>query len=50
MQAVRFLAAKGEHFDLTQAAQYLLTEDEAKREALHRRIAQAFYRHLPETD
>lgn len=50
MQAVRFLAAKGERFDLMQAAQYLLTEDEARREGLHRRIAQAFYRHLPATD
>lgn len=50
MQAVRFLAAKGERFDLIQAAQHLLTEDEAKRESLNRRIAQAFYRHLPETD
>lgn len=50
MQAVRFLAAKGERFDLAEAALYLLTDDEAKREQLHRRIALAFYRHLPENE
>lgn len=44
MQAVRFLAAKGERFDLAEAARYLLTQDEAKREQLIRHIAQAFYR------
>ena len=44
MQAVRFLAAKGERFDLAEAARYLLTQDEAKREQLSRHIAQAFYR------
>lgn len=49
VQAVRFLAAKDERFDLVEAALYLLTEDEAKREGLARRIAEAFYRHLPET-
>ncbi|TSE20599.1 CRISPR type I-E CasB/Cse2 [Tepidimonas alkaliphilus] len=49
VQAVRFLAAKDERFDLVEAALYLVTEDEAKREGLARRIAQAFYRHLPET-
>jgi len=50
MAAVRFLAAKGERFDLTEAARFLLTADADKREAIHRRIAQAFYRHLPKTD
>lgn len=50
MAAVRFLAAKGERFDLTEAAFYLLTSDAEKREAVHRRIAQAFYRHLPQND
>lgn len=50
MQAVRFLSAKGERFDLAEAALYLLTDDEAKREQLHRHIAQAFYRHPPETE
>lgn len=50
IQAVRFLAAKDERFDLVEAALYLLTTDEAKRELLHRRIAQAYYRHLPKTD
>lgn len=50
IQAVRFLAAKGERFNLVDAALYLLTADESKREGLHRRIAQTFYRHLPETD
>lgn len=50
MAAVRFLAAKGERFDLTEAARFLLSSDEDKREAVHRRIAQAFYRHLPKSD
>jgi CRISPR system Cascade subunit CasB len=50
MAAVRFLAAKGERFDLTEAAFYLLTSDAEKRETVHRRIAQAFYRHLPQND
>ncbi len=48
--AVRFLAAKGGRFDLTEAARFLLTSDVDKRESLHRRIAQAFYRHLPKHD
>jgi len=47
MDAVRFLAAKGESFDWREAAQFLLITDPAKREALHRRIAAAFYRHQP---
>lgn len=50
MAAVRFLAAKGERFDLTEAARFLLTSDADKREAVHRRIAQAYYRHLPKND
>ena len=50
MAAVRFLAAKGERFDLTEAARFLITSDADKREAVHRRIAQAFYRHLPKND
>lgn len=50
MSAVRFLAAKGERFDLAEAARFLLTTDEGKREQVHRRIAQAFYRHLPKND
>jgi CRISPR system Cascade subunit CasB len=48
MDAVRFLAAKDESFDWREAAQFLLTTDPAKREALHRRIAAAFYRHQPQ--
>jgi CRISPR system Cascade subunit CasB len=49
MSAVRFLAAKGERFDLTEAASFLLTHDPAKREALHRRIAAAYYRHAKDS-
>jgi CRISPR system Cascade subunit CasB len=48
MSAVRFLAAKGERFDWQDAAQFLLTRDVEKREVLHRRIAAAFYRYLPQ--
>ena len=48
MDAVRFLAAKGESFDWREAASVLLTTDPAKRETLHRRIAAAFYRHQPQ--
>lgn len=43
MSAVRFLAAKGEGFDWTEAAVFLLTVDADKREAIHRRIAQGYY-------
>lgn len=46
--AVRFLAAKHEHFNWVEAARFLLTEDRDKRESIHRSIAQAFYRHLPQ--
>jgi CRISPR system Cascade subunit CasB len=48
MSAVRFLAAKSERFDWRDAAQFLLTHDADKREALHRRIAAAYFRHLPQ--
>jgi CRISPR system Cascade subunit CasB len=43
---VRFLAAKAEGFNWTDAARLLLTNDEDKREAIHRRIASDFYRTL----
>jgi CRISPR system Cascade subunit CasB len=46
MSAVRFLAAKGERFDWSEAARFLLAVDAAKRESIHRRIAQAYYRQL----
>jgi CRISPR system Cascade subunit CasB len=42
----RFMASKGERFDWTEAARLLLTEDDDKREAVHRRIASSFYRQL----
>ncbi len=48
MSAVRFLAAKGERFDWRDAAQFVLTRDPDKREAIHRRIAAAYFRHLPQ--
>ncbi|MEW6695412.1 MAG: type I-E CRISPR-associated protein Cse2/CasB [Pseudomonadota bacterium] len=48
MSAVRFLAAKGESFDWRDAAQFLLTQDAAKRDSLNRRIAASYYRHLPQ--
>jgi CRISPR system Cascade subunit CasB len=44
--AVRFLAAKGEGFDWTDGAAFLLTTDPEKRERMNRRIAADFYRHL----
>lgn len=47
MDAVRFLATKHERFNWVDAAIFLLTEDAEKREGIHRRIALAFYRHLP---
>lgn len=46
MSAVRFLAAKGERFDWTQAARFLLTVDAAKRESIHRCIALGYYRNF----
>ncbi len=45
MSAVRLLAAKGEHFNWGEAAEFLLTEHADKRERLNRRIATAYYRH-----
>lgn len=48
MSAVRFLAAKGERFDWQDAAQFLLTHDRGKRDLLHRRIAAAYFRYLPQ--
>lgn len=50
MSVVRFLAAKGERFDWAEAARFMLTRDANKREAVHRRIAQAFYRHLEDKE
>lgn len=47
---VRFLAAKGESVDWLDAAGLLLTHDIHKREAVHRRIASDYFRHLPRTD
>lgn len=44
---MRFLAAKDETFDWTQAAAFLLTHDFEKREKIHRKIATDYYRHLP---
>ncbi|GBD24935.1 hypothetical protein HRbin30_00249 [bacterium HR30] len=46
MSAVRYLTAKGEGFDWTEAAAFLLTLDADKREAIHRRIAQGYYSNL----
>lgn len=50
MSTVRFLAAKGERFDWTEAARFLLTRDADKRETVHRRLAQAYYRHLKDKE
>lgn len=47
MNTVRFLAAKGERLNWAEAAQFLLTQDAAKREALQRRMASDYYRYLP---
>lgn len=47
MTAVRFLATKGKRFDWREATQFLLTRDADKRENLHRRIASAYFHHLP---
>jgi len=43
LDAVRFLAAKGERFDWRDGAAFLLTKDPDRRESLCRRIATAFY-------
>lgn len=50
MSAMRFLAAKNARYDWLDAALFLLTTDSDKREGVHRRIAQAFFRHLPKTE
>ncbi|MHB1678761.1 MAG: type I-E CRISPR-associated protein Cse2/CasB [Sulfuriferula sp.] len=47
MGAVRFLAAKNERCDGRDMAQFLLTLDTDKLESLYRRIAAAYFRHLP---
>lgn len=47
MGVVRFLAAKGEGFDWTGAATFLLATEADAREAVRRRIARDYYRHLP---
>lgn len=44
LRAVRFLASKGAAFQWEQAAQLLLTRDDAKRQELHRHIARDYYR------
>ncbi|MGE0081095.1 MAG: type I-E CRISPR-associated protein Cse2/CasB [Thiohalomonadaceae bacterium] len=44
--AVRFLVAKGMACNYTDWAAWLLTEDAEKRDALNRRIASQYYRHL----
>lgn len=46
----RFLAAKDEGFDWTDAGRLLLARDPDAREGIHRRIAADFYRHLPRQD
>lgn len=43
---VHFLSARGKGFNWTEAARFLLTTDESKREAIHLRIASDFYRTL----
>lgn len=43
LRAIRFLAAKSTPFNWNQGALFLLTKNEAKREALHLRIARDFY-------
>lgn len=47
---VRYMAAKGEAFDWTDAARLLLAVHKEKRDLVHRRIASAFYRHQPRTE
>jgi len=50
MSAIRFLAAKGEHFDLVDAALFLLIADNDRREDLYRRIAASYYRHINDSN
>ncbi|WP_281915675.1 type I-E CRISPR-associated protein Cse2/CasB [Caldimonas thermodepolymerans] len=47
MSTARFLAARNESFDWLDAALFLLTTDPQAHERACRRIAQAFFRHLP---
>lgn len=47
MSAVRFLAAKNDPFDWGDAAVFLLASEAQARERIHRRLAQAYFRHLP---
>jgi CRISPR system Cascade subunit CasB len=49
MSMVRFLAAKHESFNWREAAAFLLTQDQDRREGICRRIATAFYRKASET-
>ena len=48
MSAARFLAAKDERFNWRDVAELLLTENADKRDSIHRRIASAYFRHLPQ--
>lgn len=50
MNAIRFLAAKGESFDWQGAAYLLLASNASSRERIHRRIARDFYRNLKEKE
>ena len=50
ISAIRFLAAKGDSIDWLDAARLLLTQDAGKREVIHRRIAQSYFRHQPRND
>lgn len=47
MDAVRILGARHERFNWLDGALFLLAADSDKRESVHRRIAHAYYRHLP---
>lgn len=47
--ALRFLAAKSDGCDLLQLMRLLLARDTDAREAIHRRIASDYFRHLPRT-
>lgn len=47
VSAIRFLAAKSDSIDWLDVARLLLTQDAGKREAIHRRIAESYFRHQP---
>ncbi|CAM3537059.1 type I-E CRISPR-associated protein Cse2/CasB [Hydrogenibacillus schlegelii] len=49
LRAVRFLAAKGQAFDWTEAARFLLTRDAERREDIHRQVAKDYYRAVNES-